>query len=65
MLIKLRIFSSMYIDPCFQVHGVAMNPVEHPHRGGNHQHIGKASTVKHGASSGKKVDESYLKYSLL
>merc|ERR1712173_290318 len=35
--------------------GVAMNPVEHPHGGGNHQHIGKASTVKRGASSGKKV----------
>ena len=32
-----------------------MNPVEHPHGGGNHQHIGKASTVKRGASSGKKV----------
>ena len=38
-----------------QVRGVAMNPVEHPHGGGNHQHIGKASTVKRGASSGKKV----------
>ena len=24
-----------------QVRGVAMNPVEHPHGGGNHQHIGK------------------------
>ena len=35
--------------------GVAMNPVEHPHGGGNHQHIGKASTVKRGASAGKKV----------
>ena len=34
---------------------MAMNPVEHPHGGGNHQHIGKASTVKRGASSGKKV----------
>lgn len=32
-----------------------MNPVEHPHGGGNHQHIGKASTVWRGASSGKKV----------
>merc|ERR1712223_67423 len=38
-----------------KVRGVAMNPVEHPHGGGNHQHIGKASTVKRGASSGKKV----------
>merc|ERR1711988_509662 len=25
--------------------GVAMNPVEHPHGGGNHQHIGHPSTV--------------------
>merc|ERR1712130_641933 len=33
-----------------KVRGVAMNPVEHPHGGGNHQHIGKASTVKRGAS---------------
>merc|ERR1712130_263548 len=38
-----------------KVRGVAMNPVEHPHGGGNHQHIGKASTVERGASSGKKV----------
>jgi len=37
------------------VRGVCMNPVEHPHGGGNHQHIGKASTVKRGASAGKKV----------
>merc|ERR1712198_307629 len=38
-----------------KVRGVAMNPVEHPHGGGNHQHIGKASTVWRGASAGKKV----------
>merc|ERR1712222_136289 len=38
-----------------KVRGVAMNPVEPPHGGGNHQHIGKASTVKRGASSGRKV----------
>lgn len=24
-----------------KVRGVTMNPVEHPHGGGNHQHIGK------------------------
>ena len=64
MFIKLRIFV-IYIDPCSQVRGVAMNPVEHPHGGGNHQHIGKASTVKRGASSGKKVNDCYLEYSLL
>jgi large subunit ribosomal protein L8e len=38
-----------------KVRGVAMNPVEHPHGGGNHQHIGKASTVGRGRSAGKKV----------
>merc|ERR1711915_873747 len=38
-----------------KVRGVAMIPVEHPHGGGNHQHIGKASTVKRGKSAGRKV----------
>merc|ERR1712079_565563 len=38
-----------------KVRGVAMNPVEHSHGGGNHQHIGKASTVGRGKSPGKKV----------
>jgi large subunit ribosomal protein L8e len=37
------------------VRGVAMNPVEHPHGGGNHQHIGHASTVRRDASAGRKV----------
>jgi len=35
--------------------GVAMNPVDHPHGGGNHQHIGHSSTVKRGAVPGQKV----------
>ncbi|KAF8319229.1 ribosomal protein L2 [Cantharellus anzutake] len=35
--------------------GVAMNPVDHPHGGGNHQHIGKASTVPRSAVPGQKV----------
>jgi len=35
--------------------GVAMNPVDHPHGGGNHQHIGKASTVSRHAVPGQKV----------
>ena len=30
-------------------------PVEHPHGGGNHQHIGKPSTVKRGTPAGRKV----------
>merc|ERR1712154_432039 len=37
------------------VRGVAVSPVEHPHGGGNHQHIGKASTVMRGTSAGRKV----------
>merc|ERR1711908_59926 len=38
-----------------KVRGVAMNPVEHPHGGGNHQHIGKASTVSRDRVAGRKV----------
>ncbi len=41
--------------PPSQVRGVAMNPVEHPHGGGNHQHIGHASTVRRSAPPGQKV----------
>eukprot|EP00441_Pelagodinium_beii_P047719 CAMPEP_0197625392 /NCGR_PEP_ID=MMETSP1338-20131121/4767_1 /TAXON_ID=43686 ORGANISM="Pelagodinium beii, Strain RCC1491" /NCGR_SAMPLE_ID=MMETSP1338 /ASSEMBLY_ACC=CAM_ASM_000754 /LENGTH=258 /DNA_ID=CAMNT_0043195787 /DNA_START=63 /DNA_END=839 /DNA_ORIENTATION=+ len=37
-----------------KVRGVAMNPVEHPHGGGNHQHIGHASTCSREASAGRK-----------
>ena len=32
-----------------------MNPVDHPHGGGNHQHIGKASTISRQAVPGQKV----------
>jgi len=38
-----------------RVRGVAMNPVEHPHGGGNHQHIGFPSTVKRDTPAGRKV----------
>jgi len=38
-----------------KVRGVAMNPVDHPHGGGNHQHIGHASTVRRDAPAGQKV----------
>eukprot|EP00294_Goniomonas_avonlea_P006962 CAMPEP_0114542828 /NCGR_PEP_ID=MMETSP0114-20121206/2035_1 /TAXON_ID=31324 /ORGANISM="Goniomonas sp, Strain m" /LENGTH=255 /DNA_ID=CAMNT_0001727135 /DNA_START=41 /DNA_END=808 /DNA_ORIENTATION=+ len=38
-----------------KVRGVAMNPVEHPHGGGNHQHIGHPSTVRGDCSAGQKV----------
>merc|ERR1712146_758815 len=36
-----------------KVRGVAMNPVEHPHGGGNHQHIGHPSTMSRMAPPGK------------
>jgi len=35
--------------------GVAMNPVDHPHGGGNHQHIGHPATVSRYAPPGQKV----------
>uniref|UniRef100_A0A8C4QML5 Large ribosomal subunit protein uL2 n=1 Tax=Eptatretus burgeri TaxID=7764 RepID=A0A8C4QML5_EPTBU len=38
-----------------RVRGVAMNPVEHPFGGGNHQHIGKPSTIRRDAPPGRKV----------
>merc|ERR1712072_1020866 len=38
-----------------KVRGVAMNPVEHPHGGGNHQHIGHPSTTRREDPAGKKA----------
>jgi large subunit ribosomal protein L8e len=38
-----------------RVRGVCMNPVEHPHGGGNHQHIGHGATVSRKACPGQKV----------
>lgn len=38
-----------------KVRGVAMNPVDHPHGGGNHQHIGHPATVRRDAPAGQKV----------
>jgi large subunit ribosomal protein L8e len=35
--------------------GVAMNPVDHPHGGGNHQHIGAPSTISRYAVQGQKA----------
>jgi large subunit ribosomal protein L8e len=37
-----------------RIRGVAMNPVEHPHGGGNHQHIGHPTTIGRHASAGQK-----------
>lgn len=39
------------------VRGVAVNPVDHPHGGGNHQHLGKAGTVRRDAPPGQKVGQ--------
>jgi len=38
-----------------KVRGCAMNPVEHPHGGGNHQHVGHPTTVARVSPSGAKV----------
>lgn len=38
-----------------KVRGVAMNPVDHPHGGGNHQHLGMAGTRSRTAPPGQKV----------
>ncbi|KAF0992415.1 hypothetical protein HZS_150, partial [Henneguya salminicola] len=38
-----------------RVRGVAMNPVDHPHGGGNHQHIGFPSTCSRSTPPGRKV----------
>jgi len=38
-----------------KIRGVAKNPLEHPHGGGNHQHIGKPSTVGKERPAGRKV----------
>jgi large subunit ribosomal protein L2 len=39
----------------FKVSGVAMNPVDHPHGGGSHPHVGKPSTVGRNVPPGRKV----------
>jgi large subunit ribosomal protein L8e len=39
------------------VRGVAMNPVDHPHGGGNQQHMGKSGTVSRLVSAGAKVGQ--------
>ncbi len=39
----------------YSVRGVAMNAVNHPHGGGNHQHVGRPSTVGSNAPPGRKV----------
>jgi large subunit ribosomal protein L2 len=48
---NLRSRSTAY----FKVPGVAMNPVDHPHGGGSHPHVGGPSTVSRNAPPGQKV----------
>merc|ERR1719359_490158 len=38
-----------------KVRGCAMNPVEHPHGGGNHQHVGHPTTTSRECCPGQKV----------
>ncbi|EMD45404.1 60S ribosomal protein L2/L8 [Entamoeba histolytica KU27] len=38
-----------------RVRGVAMNPVDHPHGGGNHQHVGHPTTLKRSSPPGQKA----------
>jgi large subunit ribosomal protein L8e len=39
------------------VRGVAMNPVEHPHGGGNQQHMGHPGTIRRDVSAGAKTGQ--------
>mmetsp|Transcript_6613 Transcript_6613/g.9993 ORF Transcript_6613/g.9993 Transcript_6613/m.9993 type:complete len:256 (+) Transcript_6613:62-829(+) len=39
------------------VRGVAMNPVDHPHGGGNQQHMGKPGTISRVTCAGAKVGQ--------
>lgn len=40
-----------------RVRGVAMNPVDHPHGGGNHQHVGHATTISKHAPANARVGQ--------
>jgi len=51
---KVLAFRSFSKAP-FTVRGVAKNPVDHPHGGGSHQHVGRPSTVGYDAPPGRKV----------
>jgi large subunit ribosomal protein L2 len=39
----------------FHVSGIAMNPVDHPHGGGSHPHVGTQSSVSRHVPPGRKV----------
>lgn len=51
---KVLAYRSLAKAP-FKVRGVAMNPVNHPHGGGSHQHVGRPSSVSYGTWPGAKV----------
>ncbi len=51
---KIHAYRSRAKRP-FSVRGVAMNAVNHPHGGGNHQHVGRPSTVGRTTPPGRKV----------
>jgi len=44
-----------------RVRGVAMNPINHPHGGGNHHRVGKPSTVSKNAPPGRRVGRMHAK----
>jgi len=51
---KIHAYRSRSKRP-YKVRGIAMNPVNHPHGGGSHQHVGRPSTVSTWAPPGRKV----------
>ncbi|GAB2225317.1 hypothetical protein Droror1_Dr00006109 [Drosera rotundifolia] len=44
-----------------KVRGVAMNPVDHPHRGGNHQHVGHSTCVGRDSVPGQRAGLRYAR----
>ena len=57
MIFKLHIayFLCVSIRAVLTILDCIPQPVEHPHGGGNHQHIGMPSTVRRDTSAGRKV----------
>ena len=51
---KIHAYQSRAKRP-YTVRGVAMNAANHPHGGGNHQHVGRPSTVGRNTPPGRKV----------
>ncbi len=51
---KIHTYKSRAKKP-YAVSGVNMNPVDHPHGGGSHRHVGGPNTVARGLPPGKKV----------